>query len=67
MCCTGLFLSGALCTFAEEGCRSEGGHGGHALQILTDQLTLSQPEGGSCVLKWGFTQTFLGNQDASLK
>ena len=57
MCCTGLFLSGALCIFAEEGCRSQGGHGlygGHALQLLTDQLTLSQLGGGSLCVEMGF-------------
>ena len=24
-------------------------------------------EGGHCMLKWGFTRTFHGNQDAALK
>ena len=47
MCCASLFLSGALCTFTEGGCRSRGvGHGGHVPQILTNQLTLYQPKGG---------------------
>ena len=32
--------------FFRGGLSKQGGHGGQALQILTDQLTLSQPGGG---------------------
>ena len=69
MCCTGLFLSGALCIFAEEGCRSQGGHGlygGHALQLLTDQLTLSQLGGGSLCVEMGFYANIPGKRLSSL-
>ena len=40
--------------FFRGGLSKQGGHGGQALQILTDQLTLSQPGGGGglCLLNY---------------
>ena len=36
--------------FFRGGLSKQGGHGGQALQILTDQLTLSQPGGGGAIM-----------------
>ena len=51
------------------------GQGQLSPQFLADQLTLFQPGEADyahlitihCVLKWSFTRTFPGNQDATLK
>ena len=41
-----------------------GGTCPHQVLAVTLPLTLFQPGGGYCVLKWGFMRTFPGNQDA---